>query len=135
MGDVVVVGELVGEVWAEQDLVQYLRVAFEHIRIALCWRQVLDERVKHAARFEDVHRLGELEVVDVAEDDHVRVRVGGEEICDKAVNDLRLSVASDLAEASRGLRGTEERLVVALRAEVVDDDEQLLLADAELADK
>ena len=56
-------------------------------------------------------------------------------VVDEVVDDLCLAVPSDLAETGRWLCRTEERLVVGLRAEVVDDDEQLLAASSELADE
>jgi hypothetical protein len=52
---------MAGDVGAEQDLVEHLRVALEDVGVTLRRREVLDERVQDPARLEDVDRLRELE--------------------------------------------------------------------------
>jgi hypothetical protein len=59
--DIVLVREMAGDVGAEQDLVEQLRVALEDVGVPLRRREVLDERVQDPARLEDVDRLRELE--------------------------------------------------------------------------
>ena len=83
----VVVGLLVGELGVDvhrvvlrerqqqrrrhEDVVERLRVALEHVRVALVRRQQVVQ-VQQLEALEDLHRLGELEVVDVPEHDVVR---------------------------------------------------------------
>ena len=82
-----------------------LRVTLEDVGVPLLGREeVLISDVQDAA-LEDVHRLGELEVVDVAQDDDVRVLVLREDLVHEVVDDLGLAVPGDLAEPGRRLRG------------------------------
>ena len=84
-------------------------------------------------RRQDVHRFRELEVVDVTEDDDVGVCIDGEDRVDEVVEDLRLLMALDLGATVRRLEPPEQRLVGALRVEVVGDQEERLAAVGELA--
>ena len=134
MDDVVDVQELADEVGAEQDLVENLRVALEDVGVPLHRREVLDHewRAPPASRMstvcENSKSLMSPRTITLASGSRAST-------CDEVVDDLCLAVASDLAETGRWLCRAEERLVVGLRAEVVDDDEQLLAASSELADE
>ena len=122
------------QVPADQDLVEHLRVAFEHVRVAL---RLLEgqEQVLEDVALQDRQRLGELEVVEVPEDDDAGAGVDGVERVHEVVDDLRLCVPLGLRGAVRRLEAAEQRIVAALRVEVVDDCEDRLPTPAELADE
>ena len=88
--------------------------------------------MQHAA-LQDRDRVGELEVVDVAEHDDVGGAVDGEDRVHEVVDDLRLLVPLHLADPRRRLEATEQRIVAALGVEVVGDHEHGLAAVGELA--
>ena len=75
---------------------------------------------------EDRDRLRELEVVQVAVDDDVRVRIRSEDLGDEVVDDLRLLVPLHLGDPRGRLEAALQRVVAALRVEVVGDHEQVL---------
>ena len=135
MHDVINERELRAQVLAQQDLVENLRVALEDVRITLVLWQRLDRREELAVPLEDVDGLGELEVIDVSEHDDVGRRIEFKDVVDECVHSRRLAMARTFSEPHRRLVVAHQRLVVVLRTEVVDDDEQLLAADVEFSDE
>ena len=116
---------------ADQDVVERLAVAVEDVAVALGRRQRLDERGQHAAP-SALQRRGELEVVQVAER---RPRWRSDRRQDSSTKSCTIVAccALDLGAQHRRLKAAEQRLVAALRVEVVGDHEQRLAVEGELA--
>jgi hypothetical protein len=128
----VVVERLHGEGGAHQRVVERLRVAFEHVRVALGGRQRLDESAE-AGRLQDADGVGELEVVEISEHDDGGARIDGQDLPHEVGHDLRLLPALGLARAWRRLEAAEQRLIAALGVEVIGDDEERAAVPAQLA--
>ena len=115
----------------EQDVVERLRVPFEHVAVALVERQRVHQVGQHAA-LQDRDRVRPLEVVQVAVDDDFRARVCRLDLRDEVVLDLRLLVPLYLGDSRRRLEAAHQRVVAALRVEVVGDHEQVVAVEHEL---
>src|SRR3990172_2633253 len=74
-----------------------------------------------------------MEVVQVAQDDHVRVRVGHQERVRKIVHYLRLQHTLHLAQQDWRLETTEERIIAALGVEMIGDHEHFIAFEGEFA--
>src|SRR5829696_7715578 len=122
----------VEEAVGDEDVVERLGVTVEDIGVPLAGRQRLDQ-VSHDAALQRPDRGGELEVVEVAEDDDARARVGREYRVHETVDHLRLPVPLRLGGERRRLEAPEQGLVAALGREVVGDDEQPVAVEDELA--
>jgi hypothetical protein len=81
---------------------------------------------------EDPDGLRELEVVQVAEDDHVRRRVCSVDLRDEVRDQVRLLVPLGRRDLRGRLEAAAERVVAPLRVEVVGNHEQLMAAVGEL---
>src|SRR5207302_9039233 len=73
---------------------------------------------------ECLHRVRELEVIEVTEHDHVRIGVYHQDLRDEVVLDLRLLVPLALGRSRRWLEVAHQRLIAAFRDEVVGYDEE-----------
>src|SRR5215212_3389961 len=122
----------VEEAVGDEDVVERLGVTVEDISVSLAGRQRLDQ-VFHDAALQRPDRGGELEVVEVAEDDDTGARVGREYRVYETVDHLRLLVPLRLGGAGGRLEPPEQWLVAALGREVVGDDEQPVTVEDELA--
>ena len=128
-----VVGERPGEERVVgQDVVEGLRVALEHVAVALVLGQRVHQVVEHPA-LQDRDGVRPLEVVEVAVDHDVRVRIVGEDRGDEVVDDLSLLVPLHLRAPRGRLEVALERLVAALGVEMVRDHEQVMAVEQELA--
>src|SRR5829696_6360230 len=122
----------VEEAVGDEDVVERLGVTVEDVSVSLAGRQRLDQ-VSHDAALQRPDRGGELEVVEVAEDDDARARVGGEYRVHETVDHLSLLVPLRLGGAGGRLEPPEQWLVAALGGEVVGDDEQPVAVEDDLA--
>lgn len=61
---------------AQENVIQVLRVAFKDISIPLALRQRFNQGMQNAA-FERIQRRGKTEIVQVAQDDDLRIRIQG----------------------------------------------------------
>ena len=117
---------------AHEDVIERLGVAFEDERVAIALGKRLDQVVERT-RFEGRERGRELEVVEVAQDDHVGARVDREDVLREVAHQPRLLGPLQLRRTRGRLEVAHERLVAALRVEVVRDDEQVARVEGELA--
>ena len=81
------------------------------------------------------HRLLELELVEVAGDDDLGVRIARQQAVDEVVDRLRLRGALHLAGVERRLVGAVQRAAAALGGEVVVDDRDLFAVELEGRDQ
>src|SRR5215211_6196096 len=124
--------ERVEEAIGDEDMVERLGVTVEDVSVSLAGRQRLDQ-VSEDAALQHPDRGGELEVVEVAEDDDARARVGREYRVHETVDHFRLPIPLRLGGAGGRLEAPEQWLVAALGREVVGDDEQPVTVENELA--
>ena len=80
-------------------------------------------------------RLFELEIVEVAGNQHLGVRIGRQRGIDEVVHGLRLRGALDLAGVERRVVGAVERAAATLGGEVVVDDRDLFTVEREGGDQ
>src|SRR6266513_1643749 len=121
-----------GERPAHEDVVEGLRVSLEDVAVALLERKGVVKICK-AGGLEDVNGVGELEVVQVTEDDDVGIRIDRTDLLNESGLDRRLLVTLHLGRACRRLETSGEGLVAALRVEVVRNDEEALAVELELS--
>ncbi len=121
---------------AEDDVVEALRVALEHVAVPLVLRERVHQRHKdRRAPDERLNRRRELEVVEVAQNDDLGIRIDGEDRVGEVVDDLGLLEALGLAGQRRRLEAAEEGLVAALGVEVVGHREEVVAVEGELANE
>ena len=111
------------KVIADQNMIEHLGVAVVDVAVLLSCRQSRDQIGQHTA-LEDCQRRGELKVVEVAERHDIGVGVESQDGVYEVVDDLRLLVALDLGDQHRRLGKAKQRVVAALRVEVIGDQEQ-----------
>jgi hypothetical protein len=114
-----------------QDMVQVLGVAFEDISVALVLRQRFNQGMQNAT-FQGVKGGGKGEVVEIAQDDDLCIRIQSQNTVHEVVHDLRLLSTLHLGTERRRLEPAEKRIVSAFRVEVIPDDKQLLAAKGKL---
>src|SRR6058998_3489161 len=105
MDDSVLELEVRKEVVAEEDVVEHLRVPVEDVCVALALLKGLNQRMELeiTRALQGGQRVRELKVVEVSQDDHVRVGIEGENLADEIPHRLRLGIALRLRSAHRGL--------------------------------
>src|SRR5207237_5432749 len=103
---------------ADEDLVEGLRVPLEDVRVSLVLGERLDQGVERGP-FEDGQGIRELEVVEIAEHDDVCETVDCEDLPREMADDGGLLRALQLGGAHGWLEPAHERLIPALRVEVV----------------
>src|SRR5436309_820833 len=134
MDDSVLEWEVCKEVVAEEDVVEHLRVPVEDVCVALALLKGLNQRMELeiTGALQGGQRVRELKIVEVSQDDHVRVRIEGENLADEIPHHLRLGIALRLRSAHRGLETAKQGIVLGLGLPVVGDHEELLAAGSEL---
>src|SRR5437899_1992827 len=128
MDDIVVELEVRKEVVAEEDVVKHLRVPVEDVCVALALLKGLNQRMELeiTRALQGGQRVRELKVVEVSQDDHVRVGIEGENLADEIPHRLRLGIALRLRSAHRGLETAKQGIVLGLGFQGVADHEGLL---------
>src|SRR5438309_10516791 len=94
MDDIVLELEVRKEVVAEEDVVKHLRVPVEDVCVALALLKGLNQRMELeiTRALQGGQRVRELKVVEVSQDDHVRVGIEGENLADEIPHRLRLGI-------------------------------------------
>src|SRR5262249_45533727 len=148
------------EIVAHQHVVERFGIAFEYVVIAFVGRKQVLQVGEHggAARrvgrrrinriaagdivvadrsrpLEHVERLLELELVEVAGDDNLGVRIGAQHAVDEIVDRLRLRGAGHLTGVEWRLVATQQGGAAAFRGEVIVDDDDLLAIEVEGGDQ
>jgi len=121
---------VLGQVGADQQVVELLRVAVVDEAVAVGTGQSLDHVGQHPT-FKSGQRRREVEVVEVAQDNDVGFGVAGQYLVGKVVDDLRLGYALNLGGEHRRLHTPKQRVIPTFGFEVVDDDEDGLAIEAE----
>ncbi len=111
-----------------QDVIQDLRVALEQIGVALGEREHLAQ-VGQLGALQGRDRRREFEIIQVAQYDHIRRGVQGQDLPDEAVDHLALGHALGLCAEHGRLGATEKGIVAGLGLEMVDDDEDFLAVE------
>src|SRR5437016_11688911 len=121
MDDIVLELEVRKEVVAEEDVAKHLRVPVEDVCVALALLKGLNQRMELeiTRALQGGQRVRELKVVEVSQDDHVRVGIEGENLADEIPHRLRLGIALRLRSAHRGLETAKQGIVLGLGFPVV----------------
>src|SRR2546428_7289682 len=128
MDDSVLELEVRKEVVAEEDVVELLLVPVEYVCVALALLKGLNQRMELeiTGALQGGQRVRELKIVEVSQDDHVRVRIEGENRADEIPPHRRLGIAQRLRSAHWGLETAKQGIVLGLGLPGVGDNERLL---------
>ena len=111
-------------------MIERLRVSLEDVAVALGKRKRVVQ-IGEAGGLQTVNGFGEFKVVEVPEDHDVRVRIDRADLLNESGLDRCLLMTPHFGRTCRRLEPSGERLVAALRVEVVRDDEKTLAIEQE----
>ena len=123
MNDVVLERNTIENIVAYQNVIERLRVTLKDVAVPLFLREFINQRLKLVA-LKCFHGFRELKVVYVSHNDYICVRVYRQDLVDKVIDDLGLSITLSFSNQRWWLKTPEERLVRALSDKVVGDDEK-----------